>query len=111
MRRTTAARKRRGSRWTTSRARWEGPASSRSSTRPWPRFDVKSYVRSVNYETASLREDAVRQRTDASPRGGGVPAMGEARQIFAVSGEHTWNVAGETITPAPVALAERQFQL
>src|SRR5215472_12150873 len=78
---------------------------------PWPRFDVKSYVRSVNYETASLREDAVRQRTDASPRGGGVPAMGEARQIFAVSGEHTWNVAGETITPAPVALAERQFQL
>jgi len=78
---------------------------------PWPKFNLKTYMRSVNYETASLREDAVRQRAEAQPRGGGAPAMGEARQIFVVSGDHAWNVVGETINPTPVALADRQFQL
>src|SRR5882672_12182040 len=38
---------------------------------PWPRFNVKNYTRSINYETASLREDAVRQR--AQGPGGGAP--------------------------------------
>jgi glyoxylase-like metal-dependent hydrolase (beta-lactamase superfamily II) len=78
---------------------------------PWPRFVMQVYTRSVNYETASLREDAVRQRVDPQPRGGGLPAMGQARQIFVVSGDRAWNVAGDTATPTPVALAERQFQL
>jgi glyoxylase-like metal-dependent hydrolase (beta-lactamase superfamily II) len=37
--------------------------------------------------------------------------MGEARQIFVMSGDHAWNVTGETPVPAPVALIERQLQL
>jgi glyoxylase-like metal-dependent hydrolase (beta-lactamase superfamily II) len=78
---------------------------------PWPRFNLKNYTRSIDYDTASLREDAVRSRADAEPRGGGVPAMGEARQIFVVSGDHAWNVTGETAAPVPVALLERQVQL
>ena len=78
---------------------------------PWPRFDLKSYTRSANYETASLREDLVRSRADSLPRGGGVPAMGEARQILVVRGDHAWNVAGSTATPAPVAFTERLVQL
>ncbi len=78
---------------------------------PWPRFNLKSYARAVNYETASAREDLVRSRADALPRGGGLPAMGEARQILMVSGDHSWNVAGETPAPAPVARIERQLQL
>ena len=78
---------------------------------PWPRFDLKSYTRSVNYETASHREDLVRSRADSVPRGGGIPAMGEARQILVVAGDRAWNVAGSTATPAPVAFIERQVQL
>ena len=78
---------------------------------PYPRFTVKSYTRSVNYETGASREDAVRQRADAQPRGGGVPAMGEARQIFVVRGDRAWNVVGDAVNPTPVALTERQFQL
>ncbi|MGH7335034.1 MAG: MBL fold metallo-hydrolase [Candidatus Rokuibacteriota bacterium] len=78
---------------------------------PWPRFDLKSYTRSANYETASHREDLVRSRTDSVPRGGGIPAMGEARQTLVVSGDYAWNVAGPAATPAPVALIERQLQL
>ena len=50
-------------------------------------------------------------RADSQPRGGGAPAMGEARQILVVSGDHAWNVTGETAAPTPVALIERQLQL
>ncbi len=79
---------------------------------PWPRFNVKSYTRAVNYETASLRDELVRTQAEDPPRGGGLqPVRGEQRQIFVVSGDHAWNVAAEAATPAPIALAERQLQL
>ena len=38
---------------------------------PWPQFNAKSFARLVNYDTASLREDAVRIRALEPPRGGG----------------------------------------
>jgi glyoxylase-like metal-dependent hydrolase (beta-lactamase superfamily II) len=76
---------------------------------PWPRFTLKSYTQAANYETASLRRDQVVVRAD--PRGGGVPAMGEARQIVVVSGDHAWTVAGDTLTPQPRFRTEQQLQL
>lgn len=78
---------------------------------PWPRFNVKSYSRAINYETASLREELVRSRADAQPRGGGVPAIGEARQNFQLSGDHAWTMMAETPVPNPRYLAELQLQL
>jgi glyoxylase-like metal-dependent hydrolase (beta-lactamase superfamily II) len=77
----------------------------------WPRFNIPTFTRSVNYETASLRDEQLRSRAEMPPRGGGVPAVGEVRQIQVVSGDFAWNVAGETAAPAPVALIERQLQL
>jgi glyoxylase-like metal-dependent hydrolase (beta-lactamase superfamily II) len=78
---------------------------------PWPRFTVKDYVRTINYDAAASREVMVRARAEQPPRGGGLPALGEARNNFAVSGDVAWNVVGENALPAPIALAERQFQL
>ena len=75
----------------------------------WPRFTLKSYTQAANYETASLRRDQVVVRVDV--RGGGVPAMGEARQIVVVSGDHAWTVAGETASPQPRFRTEQQLQL
>ncbi len=77
----------------------------------WPRFNIPSFTRAVNYETASLREEQVRSRAEMPPRGGGVPAVGEARQIALVSGDLAWNVVGESVAASPVALVERQLQL
>jgi glyoxylase-like metal-dependent hydrolase (beta-lactamase superfamily II) len=77
----------------------------------WPKFNVSRYQRGINYDTSASREERVISRADSQPRGGGVPAMGEARQIMVVNGDHAWNVAGETSTSAPITLAERQFQL
>ncbi len=78
----------------------------------WPRFNVKSLARSVNYETASLRDMYVRTQAETPPRGGGVqPVRGEQRQVGVVGGEHAWNVVGDAAVPAPIALAARQLEL
>lgn len=74
-------------------------------------IQLPSFVRTINYETASLREEQVRSRAEMPPRGGGVPSVGEIKQIQVVSGDLAWNVAGETAAPAPVALVERHLQL
>ena len=79
---------------------------------PWPRFNVKSLTRSVNYETASLRDVWVRTQGEDPPRGGGQqPVRGEQRQVFVVSGDHAWNVMNDVAVPAPMALAARQLEL
>jgi glyoxylase-like metal-dependent hydrolase (beta-lactamase superfamily II) len=79
---------------------------------PWPRLNLKSFTRSVNYETASLRDEIIRTQGDNPIRGGGMqPIRGEQRQSFWVSGGHAWNVVGPNAVPAPITLAERQFQL
>jgi glyoxylase-like metal-dependent hydrolase (beta-lactamase superfamily II) len=77
----------------------------------WPRFNIPTFSRSVNYETASLRDEQLRSRAEMPPRGGGTPSVGEVRQIQVVSGDFAWNVTGETAAPTPVALIERQLQL
>ena len=71
-----------------------------------PQFTLKSYVRSINYETASLQTDFERARAEA--RGGGAPAP---RQLQLVSGDLAWNVVGDVTSSRPETVAERQLQL
>ena len=78
---------------------------------PWPRFHVKDTKKTVNYETASLRDETVQVRVLEPPRGGGVFIRGEQRVNAAVGGDYAWNTIGDTAAPAPIALADRQFQL
>jgi glyoxylase-like metal-dependent hydrolase (beta-lactamase superfamily II) len=86
----------------------QGPAPGA----PWPRFNVKSLTRTLNYETASLRDEIVRTQAEDPPRGGGQqPIRGEQRQVFVLSGDHAWNVVADASVPAPIALLERQLQL
>jgi glyoxylase-like metal-dependent hydrolase (beta-lactamase superfamily II) len=88
------------------------PGQSQTPGQRWPRFNLKTFKRAINYETAALRDDLVRTQAEDPPRGGGVqPVRGEQRQVFVLGGEHAWNVAGEAAIPAPIALAERQMQL
>ena len=78
---------------------------------PWPQFNVRTFTRTINYDTASLRDDILRTRALEPPKGGGAYVRGEHRLIGVLSGDHAWNVTGETATTAPIALADRQFQL
>ena len=88
------------------------PGQSYTPGQPWPRFIAKSQTRSVNYETASLRDDVVRMQGENPPRGGGVqPVRGEQRQQFVLSGDQAWTVVGDAAASQPIALTERQMQL
>jgi glyoxylase-like metal-dependent hydrolase (beta-lactamase superfamily II) len=79
---------------------------------PWPRSNVPSFTRTINYETASLRDELVRTQAEDPPRGGGnQPIRGELRQTLALSGQYAWNVVMGNPVPAPIALADRQLQL
>jgi glyoxylase-like metal-dependent hydrolase (beta-lactamase superfamily II) len=79
---------------------------------PWPRFNVKSFTRTINYDTATLKDEYVRTQALDPPRGGGQqPIRGEQRQLFFVSGDHAWNVMGDNAIPVPITLADRQMQL
>jgi glyoxylase-like metal-dependent hydrolase (beta-lactamase superfamily II) len=77
----------------------------------WPRFTLKSFTRTIDYETATQRDEIVRAQLDPVRGGGGQPVRGEQRQNFFVSGNWAWNVVGDNVVPAPVALAERQLQI
>src|ERR1051326_907354 len=88
------------------------PGQSYTPGDAWPKFGAKTYTRSINYDTAASREEVVRVQGENPPRGGGVqPVRGEQLLNFAVSGDFAWNVVGDAAIPAPIALAERQFQL
>jgi len=76
-----------------------------------PQFNVRSFKRVVNYDTASLLDEMVRTRALEPPKGGGPYVRGEHKAVAVLSGDYAWNVMGETAAPAPVALAERQLQL
>jgi glyoxylase-like metal-dependent hydrolase (beta-lactamase superfamily II) len=78
----------------------------------WPRVNIKSFTRAINYDTVSMRDELVRTQAEQPPRGGGgQPFVGEQRQVLVVSGTHAWNQPGDTAIPAPVTLADRLHQL
>src|SRR5262245_52587669 len=76
----------------------------------WPLFNVRTFTRVMNYDTASLREDLMRTRALEPPRGGGAYVRGEHPLVSILSGDHAWNVMGLGPVAAPIALADRQFQ-
>lgn len=82
-------------------------------TDPWPKFNLTSYTRVVDFDKGASREEAVRTQFENPPRGGGnQPLAGEARAVSVVSGDFAWNVgANGTPAPAQAALDERQLQI
>jgi glyoxylase-like metal-dependent hydrolase (beta-lactamase superfamily II) len=87
------------------------PGQSPAPGTPWPRFNAKSFIRTINYDAVSMRDEILRTQAETPPRGGGgQPVMGEQRQIQVMSGNHAWNQTGETTTPN-WAVADREYQL
>jgi glyoxylase-like metal-dependent hydrolase (beta-lactamase superfamily II) len=79
---------------------------------PWPAATVKSYTASIDYTKPAMRQEFVRVQMATPPPGVPVQTIaGEQRQAQAVSGDRAWNIAGETVTPAPAAVAERVTQI
>jgi hypothetical protein len=77
---------------------------------PWPKLNVSSYTRAVDYDKGAWREDFVRSR--AEPNGGGaVPLTGEQKISQFLSGSYAWNAAGPAPAPAAVLVPHRVHDL
>src|SRR5579862_2853481 len=75
---------------------------------PWPRFSLPSYTMTIDYTIPAMRDDRKRQQVENPPRGGGLqPLVGELRQIWVLSGNYAWDVAGQNAVPAA---AERDIR-
>jgi len=78
----------------------------------WPRFDVTSYTRTIDYDGRSSREELTRRQGSYPPRGGGgTPISGQQQQAFFVSGNQAWNMQGTTPNPAPATADVRQLDI
>ncbi len=81
---------------------------------PWPAVPVKSYTATINFDTAAMRVDMVREMGAVMPRGGGAPFFGEQRQAQIVSGNYAWNPPAAPTgmaAPQPGAQPERMLAI
>ena len=77
---------------------------------PWPKITVHSLIRTVNYETASMREEITLSR--AEPKGGGgYPPVAQQRNDQFVSGDYAWNQGPTGPLPGQRFVADRVHQL
>ena len=76
----------------------------------WPKIVVHSQIRSINYDSGSMREEITLSR--AEPKGGGgYPLAGQQRNDQFVSGNSAWNMAGSNPQPGPRFVVDRTHQL
>ena len=76
----------------------------------WPRVNISSFTRVLDYEAGAMREDAARSR--AEPTGGSaLPLAGEQRATALVREGHAWNLVAGAPVASPVALPGRVHDL
>ena len=85
---------------------------------PWPRMHVKNQKVSINYETASMRSESLREMGPVIPLGGGDFWVGETLVTHVVSGNDAWNEpppqpggAAGRAQPQPEEVPERRLAL
>ena len=81
---------------------------------PWPRFALKSYTRSIDYENAASEEKFDWAQFEDGERGGGlIPLKGAVSSDIFVSGDSAWGSALFELVTFGVAHAvdERQMQI
>ena len=77
---------------------------------PWPKITLHSLTRSIDYGSATTRDEIVLSRAEPLG-GGGYPVSGEQRNDQFISGEIAWNQTGTTATPGPRFVTDRIHQL
>lgn len=77
----------------------------------WPRTDLTSYTKTIDYTSKSAKEDLIRSEPTPMVKGGGRPFAGDDRQQNFVSEQYAWDMPGNTPIPQPGAAAERQLQI
>jgi glyoxylase-like metal-dependent hydrolase (beta-lactamase superfamily II) len=94
---------------------WQGMVGQNfAPDQDWPRVDLTSYTRTIDFDTMSSREEYVRAQGNNPPRGGGAgfPFLTEQRVVNVVSGEYAWtlNAQGQPVAQ-PAAAELRQLEI
>ncbi len=94
---------------------WQGMVGQNfAPDQDWPRVDLISYTRTIDFETMSSKEEYVRVQGNNPPRGGGAgfPFLAEQRVINLVSGNYAWtlNPQGQPV-PQPAAAELRRLEI
>jgi len=76
----------------------------------WPKIAVHSQVRSIDYDTGSMREEITISRAEPTG-GGGYPLQGQQRTEQFVSGASAWNQTAAGPQPGPRFVGDRVHQL
>jgi len=77
---------------------------------PWPRINVHSQTRTINYAAGAMREQITLSR--AEPKGGGgYPLVGQQTNDQYVNSGLAWNVAGGNPAPGPRFVSDRMHQM
>src|SRR6185295_7699255 len=76
----------------------------------WPKITVRSFVRVVNYETGSMRDEILFARGEGLG-GGGYPHVAAQRNEQYVSGDFAWNQVANAPAPGPRFVTDRVHQL
>jgi glyoxylase-like metal-dependent hydrolase (beta-lactamase superfamily II) len=78
----------------------------------WPKVELASFARVINYDAKSMREEQVRRQGNYPARGGGgMPIQGEQRIVTLVNGNYAWGLNGTTVNPQPAAAEARQLEI
>lgn len=69
----------------------------------WPRFQLKSYARTIDYDSMAMKQEQVLEQGPwpATHGGGQRPIIGERRQTQLVSGKFAWDLNGQNAVPQP----------
>jgi hypothetical protein len=91
-----------------------GQSGTSSVQHVWPRFNLKSFSRVIDYEAMSMREEQVRTQGawPAEAGGGDRPIAGERRQVHFYRDGFSWNQNPDgSITAAPQDAAQRMLEI
>ena len=94
---------------------WQGMVGQNvAPAEDWPRVDLTSYSRTIDFQTMSSREEYVRVQGNNPRRGGGLgfPFLTEQRVTNLVSGNYAWslNAEGQPV-PQPAAAELRRLEI
>ena len=69
----------------------------------WPRFQLKSYARTIDYDSMAMKQEQVLEQGPwpATHGGGQRPIIGERRQTQLVIGKFAWDLNGQNAVPQP----------
>lgn len=76
----------------------------------WPKIDIESQTRTLNYANSSMREQIAFSRGEPKG-GGGYPLSGQQRNDQYLSGSYAWNVTPAMAIPGPRFVTDRTHQL